>query len=301
MAISKRQLGRILLALLSLFIHFGCRSFGPPYHLRPSNDRDWIVEHGRIPHVAFDDNWIHLCNVRDFHHTGKECFHPCYRHISIDSCSIETVDLFISYPVRDPSPFAHTFLSFGTKDSEDFYILSVEARREKGEKYQPIAGMMRKFDLIYVIATERDMLDQRAHWNEEKVHRYPIQVEPRHARSLFVDMLHQVQELETDPQFYNTVKNNCTSNLLKHAEEIGNRNFPDRIIAIMPGYADRFLQRMNLIDDTYPIRCLHSYSLINPLVSAYRCDPDFSRRIRGISADDHVAKASLNPVSSLVR
>ncbi len=183
MAISKRQLGRILLALLSLFIHFGCRSFGPPYHLRPSNDRDWIVEHGRIPHVAFDDNWIHLCNVRDFHHTGKECFHPCYRHISIDSCSIETVDLFISYPVRDPSPFAHTFLSFGTKDSEDFYILSVEARREKGEKYQPIAGMMRKFDLIYVIATERDMLDQRAHWNEEKVHRYPIQVEPRHARS----------------------------------------------------------------------------------------------------------------------
>lgn len=301
MGLGKGQWTCLLLCILSLSIQAGCQSFGPPYHLRPSNDRDWIIEHSKIPHVDFDNNLVHICNVRDFHHSGKDCFHPCYRCITLDSCAIETVDLFISYPVRDPSPFAHTFLSFGTKNGDDYYILSVEARREKGEKYQPIAGMMGKFDLIYVLATEQDMLVQRAHWNEEKVHRYPIQVEPQHARSLFVDMLHQVQELETNPQFYNTVKNNCTSNLLKHAEEVGNRNFPDRLIAIMPGYADRFLQRMHLIDDIYPMRYHHAGSLINPLVSVYRCDPDFSRRIRGESPSHSVAAATTGNTSLSVR
>ncbi len=249
-------------------------------HLRPSNQRDWIQEHAVLPRVRLHDGIAEICNLRDFQHCSKDKSIPNYRHASIDLCQISTVDLFICYPRSESSPFAHTMLSFGTSGGDEYYVISVEARREKGERYGVVTGMLNKFELIYVIATEQDVLDLRANMRDEQLYRYPIVVKPQHARSLFADMLQQVHELESTPQFYDTLKNNCTSNLLKHAEEIGSRDYPDRMISSMPGYSDRILHRIGLIDDRVPFQQLRRCAKVNEPTKHYRCDPDFSRKIR---------------------
>ncbi len=69
-------------------------------------------------------------------------------------------------------------------------------------------------------------------------------------------------------------------NLLKHAEEIGNKNFPDHILSAAPGISDSVLQEVGMIDDRLPLDQLRKCAKVNALAKQYRCDPDFSRKIR---------------------
>ena len=52
---------------------------------------------------------------------------------------------------------AHTFLSFGFEDGEQVCV-SVEIRRERGESFAPLRALYRQYELLYVVADERDVL-----------------------------------------------------------------------------------------------------------------------------------------------
>ena len=52
-------------------------------------------------------------------------------------------------------------LSFGFED-QDFVVRSVEIRNAKGEKYSAMAGFFNQYELMYVLADERDVM-----WKEQ--------------------------------------------------------------------------------------------------------------------------------------
>jgi len=56
---------------------------------------------------------------------------------------------------------AHTFVSFGFK-SGDFLAISIEIRKEKGESFSAWRGLLKRYELMYVIADERDVIKLRA-------------------------------------------------------------------------------------------------------------------------------------------
>jgi hypothetical protein len=103
-------------------------------------------------------------------------------------------------------------VSFGFSDSQ-YVAISVEARREPGETYGPLTGMFKQFELIYVVGDERDLIGSRAVHGDYDVYLYPIRTTRERIRTLFLEMLARSNALATKPEFYNTLTNNCTSNV----------------------------------------------------------------------------------------
>jgi len=245
-----------------------------------SHHRAWCLEHAVLPEAIFDGKQVEIKNVRNFRHIDKETMNAAYYDLALNLDQVATVDLFTCYFRNDLSPIAHSMLSFGTSDRQQFVLISIEARREVGEKFNWVTATTGELELMYVIADERDVIDQRACVRDEKVLRYPIQVRPGDASALLVALLKDANEVRKNPQLYDLMENNCTTNLVQHA---GGRvvNPVDRVaLTSFPGYADVTLRRVGLIDNSKPIMQQRQEAEVNPLAVLYRDSTHYSQRIR---------------------
>jgi hypothetical protein len=174
---------------------------------------------------------------------------------------------------------AHSFLSFGFADSQ-FVAISMEARREKGEQYSLWKGMARQYEVIYVIADERDVIRLRTNvWGDE-VYVYPIRASKEKVRQLFVEMLEHANELHEHPEFYNTLWNNCTTTILHHANRVSSTKIPYGRSVLLPGYADELAVKLGLIDAEGSVEEVRRRFLVNERARRFAADPLFSTRIR---------------------
>src|SRR5687767_10363111 len=96
---------------------------------------------------------------------------------------------------------AHTFLSFGFENAEPVCV-SIEARPEVGERFGALPGLLKTFELIYVVGTERDIVRLRTNHRNERVYRYRLNVSPADARRLFEVYVAQINRLADKPEFY---------------------------------------------------------------------------------------------------
>lgn len=249
-------------------------------YTRPSHLRSWRPEQAVLPQVVFDDSLVHVRNVRDFTFRSAEDFTPGYRDRSYDLRRLERVWFVLAPFNRDWRGPAHTFLSFGFSDSQ-YVSISVEARREQHEAYSIWKGALRRFELMYVIGEERDLIGLRAVTWDDPVYLYPVRATPEQARELFLRMLRRAQALERQPEFYNTFFNNCTTNILAPVNEIATRPIPFGLEILLPGYTDKLAHERGLIDTDLPLEEARKRYQVNERAKAAIRDPEFSLRIRG--------------------
>ena len=57
-------------------------------------------------------------------------------------------------------------------------------------------------------------------------------------RDLFVSMLQRANGLAAEPEFYNTLMNTCTSNILRHMNELRREPVRNELRIVFPGYSD---------------------------------------------------------------
>ncbi len=110
---------------------------------------------------------------------------------------------------------AHTFVSFAFAGG-DHLAISIETRKEKGEAYSTIKGFFRQYELYYVVADERDVIRSRTNYRKdppEDVYVYRVQGPVENGRRLFMEYMNQINALKTRPDFYNTLINNCTTDI----------------------------------------------------------------------------------------
>ena len=93
-------------------------------------------------------------------------------------------------------------------------------------------------------------------------------------------MLQRARQLQLRPEFYNTLTNNCTTNILKHANSIAPKRIPYGKQVLLPGYADELAERLGLIDSSLPIAAARTRFLVNERARKYADDPDFSTKLR---------------------
>lgn len=256
--------------------------------LRPSNDRPWVPEHSQMPHAIFEGRRVRVENVRNFHYIAPGRFQPAYEVRTYDLDRLESV-WFVLTPFgkkwRGP---AHSFVSFGFRGDStaagvapaEFVSISVEARREKGETYGALAGLLRRFELLYVVGDERDLIGLRAVINGDVTEVYPVKARPDDIRRMFVAMLERANALGERPEFYNTATNNCTSNLVEHVNAIAPHTIPQGIKTILPGYADEVARAVGLIDSTLPVSEARQRYRVNDRAKAAWGRGDFSLAIR---------------------
>ncbi len=251
--------------------------------MEPRADRDWIEQQARLPAARFDGRLVHVTNVRNFTFTSPDRFTRAYDTRTYDLDQLDAV-WFVLTPFyatwRGP---AHSFLTFGFGDSQ-FVSISVEARREEGEEYGPVTGLFNKFELMYVIGDERDIIGQRAIFEEYPVYLYPIRAPREKIRAVFTEMLERANALREEPEFYNTLTNNCTSNVVDHVNRVASRPIPGGLRTMLPGYIDGVAHSLGLIDSDLDLARAREKFRVNDRARRFATDSSFSLRIREIEA-----------------
>lgn len=245
----------------------------------PSNDRDWVPEQQILPYAEFEGDKLTIHNVRNCEFFSyRDCLVEHYDR-TYDLSQIESVD-FIQVPFNENRAIAHTFLSFGFADGEQVGV-SIEVRLEKGESYSPALGLFNQFEIMYVVADERDLIPVRTEYRKCDVYLYRTRATPAQAREVLVAMLERANQLREKPEYYDTLTNNCTTNIVRHINHLvpGGIDYDYRVL--LPGYSDELAYDLGLLDTTVPFAELKRQARINDLVHRYKEADQFSARIRG--------------------
>ncbi|HET9438804.1 MAG TPA: DUF4105 domain-containing protein [Longimicrobiales bacterium] len=247
--------------------------------IRPSNDRDWSIGQDRLPRAELEADAVTIHDLRNFEYDAAG--QPTalrYDARSYDLGQLQTVWFVLAPFEPDNRGPAHSFLSFGFADSQ-YLAVSVEARKEKDETYSIVKGLLKRYELMYVLGDERDLVRLRVARGDD-VYLYPIKTSPEKVRALFVRILEHANRLHDKPEFYNTLTNNCTTNILEHANSIASRKIPYGREVLLPGYADELARELGLIDTDLPIAEARRRFHINARARRAFHDSAFSTRIR---------------------
>jgi hypothetical protein len=246
--------------------------------LIPSNDRDWVPEHQLLSTAEFtDDGKVTVHNVRNAQWlTAVDCIVQRDDR-SYDLKDLETLD-FIVVPFENKS-IAHTMLSFGF--GQGTYLgVSAEIRVERGESYNAALGLARQFELTYVVADERDLLPVRVKHRKADVYIYRTTASPEKSQAMFKDVMDRVNQLAQTPEFYDTLSNNCTTNIVRHVNALRPGRVPYDARILLPGYADQLAYQLGLLDNRLPFKEIKRRAWANERIVKYENSPDFSARIR---------------------
>jgi hypothetical protein len=182
---------------------------------------------------------------------------------------------------RDWRGPAHTLVSFQFADGR-YLAVSAEIRKEKGEEFSPWKGLLRQFEMIYVVADERDVVRLRTNYRKDPVYLYPGRADRQKVRALLVDMLTRTNELAARPEFYNTLTNTCTTSIVGHVNTISPKKVPFSLKVLFPGYSDRLAYDLGLIDTDLTFEQARERFHVNARALRSGDSPDFSRRIRDL-------------------
>ncbi len=295
---------RIALLLVAALAAAGCASVpqqtskqaafqpsGPPPSLtslfqpltgkKPSNEGDWIPELKVLAQANFEQDQVTIHNVRNCEFlTYRDCLVDYYDK-TYDLAQIQSVD-FIVVPFSENKAIAHTMLTFGFANG-DHVGISVEVRLENGEKYDATRGLVGEYELVYVIADERELILARTEHRNCDVYLYRTTATPEMARKLFLDMLKRANQLREHPEFYDTLSNNCTTNIVEHINKIAPGRVPYDYRVLLPGYADELGYELGLLDNSVPFAELKKRSRINEIAHRFKDEKgrEFSAKIRG--------------------
>lgn len=79
---------------------------------------------------------------------------------------------------------------------------------------------MNQFELMYVIADEQDVIQLQTNYRKNMVYMYPVKASKENIQALFRSMLVRTDKLNKEPEFYNTLWNNCATSILMHANAL---------------------------------------------------------------------------------
>ena len=146
---------------------------------------------------------------------------------------------------------AHTFLVFEFDEGYErgrYLGISVETRRERGEEYSLIGGVLRAFEVTHIWATENDLVTRRVQYLDYPLTRYRLDIPQEYLARIFVKLAQETGDLAVTPRWYNTVANNCTSSLIRYVNESEQDAIPLHYSYVLTGKVDEYLEKLGYLD-----------------------------------------------------
>lgn len=264
----------IVLLLVFVFLLWAI----PAILFQPSNGREWSRDQQIPAYGKFEGDLVHLKKIRNFSYKSTAEYTPAWYDKTFDLNKIKSVDFVLElFDAFDG--IAHTLFTFGFEGGE-YVSISVEIRKEKGESYSPFWGALRQYELMYVIADENDVIKLRTNHRKDRVYLFPGNASKEKIRQLFVSMVRRANKLREHPEFYNTLTNTCTTNLVRHINEITEGRVPLSYKVLLPGYSDELAHQLGLIDTDLPYEKIREHFQIHERALSWGDRPGFSGAIR---------------------
>ena len=168
--------------------------------LEARNDRAWTADVARAPWAEIDGDLVTIHEVRHFAWRTETDFTQRWETRTVDLAKLEGVDLIASYWMGDA--IAHVMVSFAFQDAPALAI-SIETRKEVGEPYSTVLGFFRRYELVYVVADERDLIGVRTNVRAdppEDVYLYRVAAPKENARRLFLEYVRQMNAAARAPR-----------------------------------------------------------------------------------------------------
>ena len=244
--------------------------------LKPSNDGAWQPDVERSASAEINGDTITFHNLRNCDYRTETDYTPRWETRSVRVSQITGIDLAIDYW---GSPWiAHPIVSFQFADAPPL-CFSIETRKKFGQSYSTIGGLYRQFELIYLVADERDVIRLRTNFRHEHIYLYRTTISPAHARERFLEYVHSLNALQDKPRWYNAVTTNCTTSIRAQHPPNERPRWDWRIL--LNGKADELMYERHFIaTDGLPFTVLKARNLIDARARAANDSPDFSKLIR---------------------
>ena len=249
----------------------------------PSHNRAWARDMDRLPHVSRAGSLVTFENVRHARYRTATDFAVQWEKRTVDVDQLASVWVMVE-PFREHPSLGHTILSFGFADGR-YLAFSAEARKEPDEEYGVVSGMLGAFELMDVVADERDVFGLRANVRRDDVYLYRLRLDAGERRRVFEAAVARLSERERTPVFYHSLSSNCTTNLV----ELLRAGRSDMLPAWhwsywLPASFDRLLVERGLIEGVTRVEDAREQFQINDKSEGADTMSDFSHRIRMVSA-----------------
>ena len=247
------------------------------FTLTPGNGREWQPDVAKTARAEIHGDEVTLYHVRNFNYHHDAAPTEVWETRTVRLSKITGIDMAINYW---GSPYmAHPVVSFQFSDGPPL-CFSIETRKELGEEYSAIGGIYRQYELIYIVADERDAIRVRTNYRKgEDVYLYRLVISPENARARFMDYLNALNQLEKHPRWYHALTTNCTTTMRTQNESARRMSWDWRIL--VNGKADEMMfEKGGFKTAGLDFPELKSRSLINEAAREADAAPDFSARIR---------------------
>lgn len=250
---------------------------------QPRHDRDWEFGFEELPSVTIVGEQVSIAHLRDYRLAGDGQVTPHFVDRAFRLDAVERawflVEPFSVFPFDDAGGMAHTYFAFDIAGQEPVTV-SVEARRERGERFSAVLGALNEFELMYIWATEQDTTGKRVVQERHDVYMFPLLISREALTALFVRMATRTAEIERRPEFYNSLTSNCTSELALAANAARPGAIPVSIAWWLPGYSIEELYGRGYIPHDRPLAAVRARYRISETVRDALLEPDFSQRLR---------------------
>jgi len=244
-----------------------------------TNDGPWSPDQNILPWAEFHDDLVTVHNIRNSYYRTVDDYTVRLYDKTFDLRKLTSIDLIV-VPFNDNPSIAHVMISFGFED-RDYLVSSVEIRKRCGQKYSALNGFFNQYTLMYVLADERDIMWKETIGYQQEAFIYRTTATPKLAQEMFVDVMRRVNKLVREPEFYNTITNNCTTNVRNHVNRLLPGRIPYDYRVLLPGYSDEMAYDLGLIKANGSFEETKAAAKVNYKAYLYRDDPDLSRKIRG--------------------
>ena len=245
--------------------------------IKPTQDGDWQPDVAQKAWADIQGDEVILHNVRNCDYRTAADYTAHWETRTVDISQITGIDLAIAYW---GSPWmAHPLVSFQFADALPL-CFSIETRKRVDQTYSATGGLYRQFELIYIVADERDVIRLRTNYRKHQdVYLYHTTFSPTQARQRFLEYIHSLNALRDKPRWYNAITTNCTTSI--RTQRAPSERMPWDWRILVNGKGDELLYERHLIvTGELPFAELKARSLINARAKAADASPDFSQLIR---------------------